>query len=211
MKIRMKIAPLLALGSIAFGISAYGITIGGINFQDNAFADILISSSGSFTTVGGTLAQVLTDKDPGTFAFSRDPGSYVELGFTDNNLVNGPGEDLALFELGVVDTFQVSLTIGGTTRNYGSSFTGETAGGFPLNLAKVDLSDFGVADGASLNGVVIGLSFLSTGGTTVPSLSLVGAINSSDIVHGVPDGGSTAGLLALAAGALGMTRFGRKA
>jgi hypothetical protein len=196
------VSHLLLLSAVATAVSTSGITtVGGINFQDNAFSDTLISSSGNFTSVGGTLAHVLTDNDPGTYAFSLDSGAYVQLGFTDNNLINGPGPDLAFFELGApTDTIELSLTIGGTTINYVTVFTGDIIGTFPLNVRQVNLDDFGIASGASLNGIVLGLSVQTPAGngqTTVPSLSLVAAINSSDRVSDpVPDGGSMAGLCA---------------
>jgi hypothetical protein len=152
--------------------------VGGITFADNAFADTLISSSGSFTTSGGSVTSVLTDIDAGTWAFSNSPGAFVQLGFTDNNLVNGPGADLAIFELGVPDSLKVSLTLGGTTHTYLTINTGFTAGGFALNVAQINLDDFGVGAGTSLSSIVIGMDTVAAGGT-VPSVSLVGAMNSS--------------------------------
>ena len=170
--------------SILFGVVLFATinasavtTIGGINFEDNAFADTLIQSVGAFDITGGTLADVLTDIDEGTFAFSFTPGAFVELGFTDNVLVNGGGDDLALFELGVPDSFDLSLTLGGVTNNYLSVDTGFDAAGFNLNVATINLDDFGVASGASVSSLVVGLDTLGSGGT-VPSLALVGAINS---------------------------------
>jgi len=203
MKSFSKWGIVLALfGVLPTVVSTSAVTIAGVTFQDNAFADSVISSSGSFTTSGGTLADVLTDKNVGTYALSQDAGAYVELGFTDNALVNGPGPDLALFELGSPpDTFQIALSIGGQTINYTSAATGflsilDAQHIYPINLAEVDLSDFGVAAGASLDKVVIGLSFQTQANatvSTVPSLSLVGALNT------VPDSGSMLSLGAFSA------------
>lgn len=141
------------------------------------------------------MASVLTDTDAGTFAFSRSPGAYVELGFTDNTLVNGAGADLVLFELGVPSIFKLSLTINGITRSYASIFTGSTAANFNLNAAAIDLDDFNVAVGSSLGSIVIGMDDDSN---TLPSLSLVGALNSGRPGSQVP----TPGTLALAGLAL---------
>jgi hypothetical protein len=168
-------------GSVVAGTmgSAKAVTVvGGLTFQDNAFADSLISSSGSFTTSGGTLTSVLTDTDSGTYAFSSSPGAFVNLGFTDNLLVNGSGNDLALFELGIPDTFKV--TIGGITKSYLSVDTGQSAGGFGLNVATVNLDDFGIAPNTTLSNILIGLDTTSAA-STVPSLSLVGALNSGAV------------------------------
>lgn len=183
-----------AAAAIAAAVPATAATlVGGYSFDDNAFADTLISSSGSFTVSGGSLASVLTDIDAGTYAFSFSPGAFVELGFTDNSLVNGTGADLVLFELGVPSVFRLSITIGGTTRSYSSTDTGFNAGGFNLNAVAIDLDDFGIASLASLGSVVIGMDDCSN---TCPSLSLVGALNSGP-VGAVPEP-STLALVSLA-------------
>jgi hypothetical protein len=201
MKRRITAIALLIGSFVGVTPSSAAITIGGITFDDNAFADTLISSAGSFTTSGGSLASVLTDINEATFAYSFTPGAYVQLGFTNNTLVNGPGPDLSLFELGdIADSFRVSLTVAGPSLNYLSAPTGSfvTIGGidYELNVANIDLDDFGVPSGAALSSVVVGLDILSghVGGDTVPTLSLVAARNSGGV--GVPDSGSTLCLLA---------------
>ena len=177
-------------------------TVGGLNFDDDAFADILINSSGNFNISGGTLSDVLTDNDAGTFAFSFTPGASVELGFVDNLLINGVGADLAIFELGFPDSFEVSVTAGGLTKSFLSQSTNVFENGFQLNVAKIDLDDFGIASGTTLSSVLIGLDTVSSSGT-VPSLSLVGALNSVSPAASVPEPASTAAILAMAAVASG--------
>jgi hypothetical protein len=173
--IKLLIAILLTVASL----SAQAMTsVGGISFEDNAFADALYYSSGIYTTSGGSLAQVLTDKDAGTYAFSFTPGATVLLGFTDNNVFNLAGNDLAIFELGVPDTIKV--TFGSQTQSFLTSSTGFSAGGFSLNVALVDFSSFGIAEGANLTYQTIGLDTIAGGGT-VPSLSLIGALNTSPV------------------------------
>lgn len=182
-----------ALTAAALAVAAMGAsattTVGGISFADNAFADALYYSYGSYTTSGGSLAQVLTDKDAGTYAFSHTPGASVLLGFTDNNVFNGAGADLAIFELGVPDTVKVSF--GTQTLSFQTVATGYTAGGYALNVAYVDFSAFGIANGANLQYQSITLDTVAQGGT-VPSLSLVGALH----VTAVPEPESYAMLLA---------------
>lgn len=197
-----KIMALTALLLVFFmASSAHADLIGGLNIT--SFADSLISSSGTFTTSGGSVAAVLTDHDPGTYAYSSDSGAYVQLGFS-HSIVNGPGYDLALFELGTPDTFKLSLTLGGTTIQYLSSDTGfsVSANGFVYNLnaAQINLDDFGLPVGATVDQIAVGLDVQSIYRNR-PSLSLAGALNS------VPVPGAI-GLLG--SGLLGLVGMGRR-
>jgi hypothetical protein len=149
----------------------------GTPFDDNAFADTLISYSGDFTVLGGsTLQTALTDADLTRFVFSYSPGAYVELGFEDNVLVNGPGDDLALFQVGYENSLEI--TIGGLTGSAGSSATGSGVWGMPVNLVTVDLSSFGLGPGDSVSSVTIGVDLISPQ-STLPTLAVVGALNSA--------------------------------
>ena len=170
---------LLASALAATSAAAHAITtVGGISFEDNAFADALYFSSGTYTTSGGSLASVLTDTDADTYAFSFSEGAAVMLGFTDNSVFNLGGADLAIFEVGIPDT--VTVTLGTQTRSYTTSYTGFSAGGYSLNVVLVDFSDFGIVEGANLPYQTLGLS-TSSGSGTVPSLSLVGALHTSAV------------------------------
>jgi len=186
-------------------------TVAGINFQDNAFADTVLSSSGTYTLGGAaTLQNAVTGPSLTKYAFSFSSGAYIQAGFTDNYLVNGAGNDLALFEFGVPDTFAVSLTVGGVTHTYLSADTGfsSTIGGssFEVNVAEINLDDFGVGAGAELSSIVIGMD-IQGGGGTVPSLGVIGALNSADLTAAVPDAGSTISLLGMAFLGLGMFKI----
>jgi hypothetical protein len=178
-----KVMAVIAL-LLSFFVAGYAnaTIIGGLEIT--SFADSLISSYGTFDTSGATLAAVLTDQDPATYAGSWDSGAYVVLGFS-SPIVNGAGADLALFELGRTDTFKLSLSLVGTTINYPSYYTGTSVPpGFNLNVATIDLADFGVAPGGTVNQIVVGLDFLTEYTynniiyQTVPTLSLAGALNS---------------------------------
>ncbi len=195
MKKIMALTALLLVFSMAS--SAHADLIGGLNII--SFADSLISSNGDFTTSGGTVAAVLTDHDPGTGAWSSSPGAYVQLGFS-NPIVNGPGNDLALFELGTPDTFKLSLTLVGTTIQYLSSDTGFTIGGYNLNVATINLDDFGLPVGATVAQIVVGLDVQSIYGRR-PSLSLAGALDSAPVPGAV---------WLLGSGLLGLVGMGRR-
>lgn len=176
MKMKKLIITWLAVGLGIAGVANATIIVGGYSFDDNAFADYVISSAGSYTTTGGSVESSVIGANVDTYAFSHTSGAYLDLGFSDNHLVNGSGYDLALFELGMPDTFGVSVTIGGTTQAYTTINTGYRGGGYNLNVALVDLDDFGIAPGSVLSHVVLGMD-INTGGT-VPSLAVVGALNS---------------------------------
>ena len=163
---------------------------GGFTFDDNAYVDALLGSSGSFTTSGGTLADVLTDTDAATFAFSdtNNPNAYVNLGFTDNLLINGIGADLVLFELGNLDSLRLSLSLGETTITYITTWTGDTVGGQNLNAVAIDLDDFGIAPGVTFSEFFVGMDVRSADGKTRPSLSLAAALNSTAVSGEDSDG-----------------------
>lgn len=185
-------ASLLAGVSIAAPASAT-TSVGGISFADNAFADAVSYTGSAITTVGGTLTQVLTDTDPGTFA-RGGADNTITFSFIDNVAVNGVGKDIALFELGGADDFTVILN--GISKTYTSVYTGMMAGGYNLNVLAFDLGDFGVLAGQTISSLT--LAFPANGAGTRATPSLVGAINSST----VPEP-ATWGMMILGFGAIG--------
>lgn len=165
------------------------VLVGGFSFDDNAFVDALNSSSGSFTTSGGTLASAVTDVDAATWGFSFSQGAFLDLGFTDNVAVNGAGNDIVLFEVGAPDRWLV--TINGISNQCQSASTGFNAGGFSLNACGFDLSAFGIASGGTVSS--LRLSFFDD--STTVSTSLVGALNSQAVGGAIPEPATWAMLL----------------
>ena len=170
------------------------ITVGGYSFDDDAFADTLISSSGTFTVIPGvsTLEDVVVGSTLPDYAFTRSPGAYLEVGFTDNVIINSAGDDLVIFELGRPDVVELSLSLGGVQVSKVLTNTGLSSGRFNLNAAAWDLgADFGLADGDSIDRLVLGVgtTTITPFSNTVPSITAIGALNSAAPGSGNPVGG----------------------
>jgi hypothetical protein len=185
------LAAVVVAAAFVFAIpraAAAPIVIAGVNYDTVDFADTLISSGstgGSFTLGGGaaTLQDAVTGWNVDNWAFCNCTTAFVELGFTDNVVTNGPGADLALFEIGTPDNFGISLTIGGVTQTIISAATGFTQGqGFGINLATIDLDLFGIAPGASINSIVVNMGFPFANTSSSPTLAAVTALHRSSVV-----------------------------
>lgn len=191
---------------IAAAPAAQALEIGGLSLDEAAFADTLMASSGTYDTAGGTLEAVLTDASLSSWARSSTPGAWVELGFTDNRVVNGAGNDIALFEQGHeayeysqegFDSFEI--TINGITRLYFTTETTTIVDDHNVNMTMLDLSFFGMADGATIDRLRIGMDYETRG--SYPQLMLVAGIHS--VAAPVPEPATAASaLLGLAALAL---------
>jgi hypothetical protein len=203
---------LIATVLLAFGLlSAKAITtVAGVNFQDNAFADTVISSSGNYTLAGvvslSPLSAAVTSSSLTKYAFDNSPaaGDYIKLGFTDNYLINGAGNDLAIFTIGGPD--DLSVTLNSVTKDYTTANTFFTTliGGttYKVYEAQIDLNDFNAVVGAQFSSVLIGMGI----GPNLPALSVVGALNSAPVNQSVPDAGSTISMLGMAFLGLGLLK-----
>ncbi len=172
---------------VGLNASASTLEIGGLSLDSLGFADQLISSSGSFITNAGSLAEALTDHSLGTWVQATTAGdsqsNTIVLGFTNNRLVNGPGDDLVLFEVGH-EAYEYSqegfdslwVTFNGQTRLYFTTETTTTVDDHNVNMTRIDLSHFGLADGVVLDRVQIGLGYDTR--DSLPQLQLVAAMNS---------------------------------
>lgn len=204
----MKTTALVAAAALLMAgtLPARALSIGGLSLDEAAFADTLIASSGTYDTAGGTPADVLTDASLSTWARSSTPGAWVELGFADNRIVNGAGNDIALFEQGHeayeysqegFDSFEI--TINGITRLYFTTETTTIVDDHNVNMTMLDLSFFGIADGATIDRLRIGMDYETRG--SYPQLMLVAGIHS--VAAPVPEPATAASaLLGLAALAL---------
>jgi hypothetical protein len=182
------------------------IIVGGLTFDDDAFADDLVSSTGAWTFGGGaaSLEAALVGSNPNDFAFAFGSTSNVVLRFTDNLAINLAGADLAIFELGTAETFSLAVEVAGTTNSYTAVDTGFDAGGFDLLVAQIDLSDFGVAAGGTVDTVQL---FPAPTGGDPADFTVIGALNSTpDQVVPVPASALLLGIGGLFAGAGALRR-----
>lgn len=169
---------LLAL-ALSIG-TAHAATVGSFTFDDNAFADDAMVA----LTIPGTRGPAQSpasaaDGDLSTASNLND--SFVELFFTDNVLINGPGDDIVIFSNSNNNVIRLwaGLNNGPWTTGIGSTIVpvdapGNTSG-FGIAAATIDLSTLGYADGAEITDGI----YLARGGvfTTVWD---VAALNSRD-------------------------------
>ncbi len=125
-------------------------TVAGITFDDDAFADKVISYDGTWLPISYamTLEEILTGSNPETYAAPLYPGGYAVLKFTDNFVINRSGADLAVFEKsGPGDEEPVSMTINGITNIYPTYATVYPS----ISVARINLDDFNIPSGGVVN------------------------------------------------------------
>jgi len=163
---------LLVLLALAIGLGSAGparadILKGNLRFADNAFADDGLALSNAIASgittepPGLTIKDVITGSDLSTFTVHFVAG-VIELGFTNHQLVNGTGADLAIFEaMELNDEFSVAVFLSDHNMQTATSYIRYaptdfgTVQGFGMNVAMVDLSDFGVPAGAEISWIRI--------------------------------------------------------
>jgi hypothetical protein len=206
----MQFKLLIGMMLLALGLASANAIImdAGINFQNNAFSDTVISSSGNYSFAGAaTLSAAVTGSSLTKYAFDNSPavGDSIQLGFTDNYLVNGAGNDLVVFTIGLA---KFSVTLNGLTQTYTSqnTFFPTTIGGtsYPVYAAQINLDDFGAAAGAQFSSILIGMGVLPTLPNNMPVLSVVAALNSAPANQMVPEAGPTISMLGVAIAGLGL-------
>jgi hypothetical protein len=168
---------------------ANAVIVGGYNFDDNAFADSLDFANSSLAnslvwTNGGNISNptnaqlensvIGNDINQGIFLAGSD---YATLSFDDNLIFNGAGADFVVFEIGApAEAADISVDLGGgISLSYATSWTGVSNGTYNLNAVAIDMSDFGIASGATASWV----SVINTRDTF--DLTLIGALNNASV------------------------------
>lgn len=115
------------------GIAQASIDVGGLTFDDLAFADLVMSTDYSGELAGcpgfepadlqaallGSNLNTWIDYGPhdffpgpeGDFNSQAPPTQFFELAFVDNLAVNLPGPDIAIFQMGGANAVRVSLDL----------------------------------------------------------------------------------------------------
>lgn len=162
------------------GGGAAAATVGTLTFDDDAWADSVVLTSG----VGTGDPAAAADGDASTIFDLRNDtagNATIEVLFTDNLLKNGPGDDLVVFygsnnnALNVMINGQSDSTAGKPFVFVANGGVGNNSG-FSILGTSFDLDHFGIAADATLSGGI----FLSMGGI-FGSVHDVAALNSTDV------------------------------
>jgi len=167
-------------------VTASAVTFGSYTFFDDAFPDIMNSSSGTWQNQDGDivtgsdlLAAVSgNDHSLATYAKSSTDGASITVEFEPPVLANGPGADLYIFSAGPVDfdMTQVTVTVemyGMVTKDFGITefFTDETTGN-RIGVFAINLTDFGDATSANPYLAAMAVDGDGDGDATFPNITI---------------------------------------
>ncbi|MCB9898851.1 MAG: DNRLRE domain-containing protein [Planctomycetes bacterium] len=196
---------LLPLAALALGVCSAAapsqISIAGYVFDDHAAPDFVVLEPGASPefassasnclvvpslpglTPAESASQILGDDGVDGWVFGR---AVARLEFTDNVVMNGPGPDLVVFEIGGAESFALSIFVESLCewsdpRSYmpvATGFSSSPCGTVQaINAKAIDLADFGVLPGATVRRVRIDNKG-APGGAVGADLALVMAQNS---------------------------------
>lgn len=211
---RLAVTAFMISGLVPLSVDAAPITIGSLTFDDTAFIDTGAVVQGSLVGGSNSVNNMLGNNfgsGSGFFTNLRSngasPSEIVQVGFTDNMLGNGIGNDFVIWEASIPQVPQISLSLGGTgvlgTLLERPLIPGSTN---QMNAYVFDLSDLGVADDQKVTSLFIGPS----GGESGVQILAAAALNSGGTVPPVPLPAGAA-LLLTATGAFGMYHRRRRA
>ncbi|MDZ7386335.1 MAG: BACON domain-containing carbohydrate-binding protein [candidate division KSB1 bacterium] len=126
------------------------VNFGGYTFQSwAAFADEATEvgspppGAGLLPTGTTSINTALTDRNLNTWVVAGGSAGMADVRFIDNVVVNEDGADFVVFEYGVAEAYRVAVSRDGTTANL-------TAFRQYVGTQAIDLSDFGIAAGATV-------------------------------------------------------------
>ena len=190
--------------------NAASVTIAGNTFDDSAFADTATILNGSFNLFVGPNGGDFEDRVTGSSLFSggacASNACSFEIGFNNNFVVNGAGDDLVVF--GITDSLTeseaFSVTINGVTVDGFDAVAAGVVPGFNVEIASVgiDLSDFGLNFGDTINSAIFSVS--TANGNTTEEFIAFAAANNQSLETPLP-----ASFYLFAAGAFGIYGAGR--
>lgn len=148
------------------------ISLGGITFDDNAFADDVIyytpgisferQITDPFDRVATTAEDAVLGSDLASSTIEMSSDQILAVQFTDNAVINLPGDDIAIFELFSIAEFGEATILATTMAVNGVSLGSIAIPGTSfsnyVNLATIDLSDFGVAPNAVISSIQMTVS-----------------------------------------------------
>jgi len=157
---------LAATAALIFSIESYGsLVVGGITFDDNAFADIVFDyteeavfqsyTNDIFQRFDVSAQQALLGYDLRSSTIDLLSDQYVAVGFTDNLIFNGNGADFVIFEtFSTIDPGKVVVEVGGFAIQQKGISLGYIDIGNVYNFVskiEVDLTDYGFAENQTTN------------------------------------------------------------
>ncbi len=180
----MKNLPLMLVLVISLaGSSAYAASVtlpdiggGTLTFDESQFV-VSESFTSGVTEKPDAQGHSIVGHELGTWA-AIGSTAQATLGFS-GHLLNGPGADLWVYELGILEDIAIQIVVNGSSNIYSVTFTGQTVTTtavndsgreVDVNLAAIDLSDFGYSEGD----VVAQPIYLSSGGQS-PDVAVIAA------------------------------------
>lgn len=153
-------------------------SFGGYNFPSAAaFADrgAAVGSSLILQNTGPSVSAAVSDINLGTWVVAGGYYDMVDLYFDNNVIVNDAGADFVVFEYGnYPESYKVAVSGNGTPGGLGAflQYSGTRA---------IDLSDFGIAAGGTVNLLRFQLNLMGGSAEGSADLQDVGALHSGDV------------------------------
>ena len=175
MQFSKKLVVLLCLVCMYPATLISSISVGGYVFPGpEAFADEASAYKGTLLP-HGTLSvnTALTDINLNTWVISGETTVAADIKFTDNVIVNEAGPDFVVFEYGTAERYSLAVSHNG-------SAAGLTDFREYKGTQAIDLSDFGVSEGNSINFIRLYPNIGGPSGELSADIQDIGALHSAE-------------------------------